>query len=143
MRRSVLLIAGLFVLGVTAGGAQAATKDFKASLSNASEVPPTTGTGAGTATATLDTATDTLSWDVTYSGLSGPALAAHIHGPAEPGKNAGVVVPFKGSLASPIKGSQKLTPAEVTDLEAGKYYVNIHTAANKGGEIRGQLAPTP
>jgi hypothetical protein len=143
MRRFALAISGLFALGLAVGGAQAATKTFKATLNNASEVPPTTGGGSGAATATLDTATDTLRWDVTYSGLSGPALAAHIHGPAEPGKNAGVVVPFKGGLASPIKGSQKLTPAEVTALEAGKYYVNIHTAANKGGEIRGQLEPTP
>lgn len=143
MRRFALVIAGLLALGLAAGGAQAATRTFKATLSNASEVPPTSGGGTGTATATLDTATDTLSWDVTYSGLSGPALAGHIHGPAEPGKNAAVVVPFKGSLASPIKGSQKLTPAEASALEAGKYYVNIHTATHKGGEIRGQLEPAP
>ena len=143
MRRFVLVIAGLLALGLAAGGAQAATKAFKATLNNASEVPPTTGSGTGAATATLDTATGTLSWDVTYSGLSGPALAAHIHGPAAAGKNAGVVIPFKGRLASPIKGSQKLTPSEVTALEAGEYYVNIHTAANKGGEIRGQLEPAP
>jgi hypothetical protein len=70
-------------------------------------------------------------------------MAAHIHGPADPGKNAGVVVPLTGSLKSPIKGSKVLTSAEVADLEAGKYYVNIHTAANKGGEIRGQLMPAP
>lgn len=143
MRGFALLAAGLLAAGLTAGGAQAATKTFKATLNNASEVPPTTGSGTGTGTATLDTATDTLSWDVTYSGLSGPALAAHIHGPAEPGKNAGVVVPFTGSLASPIKGSKKLTPAEVGDLDAGKYYINIHTATHKGGEVRGQLEPSP
>ncbi len=69
-------------------------------------------------------------------------MAAHIHGPADPGQNAGVTVPFKVT-ASPIKGSKVLTPAQVADLEAGKDYVNIHTAANKGGEIRGQLQPPP
>ncbi len=118
-------------------------KIFKATLSGASEVPPTTSAGTGAATATLDTATGKLGWEVTYSGLTGPAKAAHIHGPAGPGQNAGVVVPLKGNLASPIKGSATLTAAQMADLEAGLYYVNIHTAANKGGEIRGQLQPAP
>jgi hypothetical protein len=68
-------------------------------------------------------------------------MAGHIHGPADPGQNAPVVIPFTGSLASPIKGERVLTPAQVSALEAGKYYVNIHTAKNKGGEIRGQLMP--
>ena len=140
LRLSVL---GVLALCLVSGAAQAETKIFKATLSGASEVPPTTSAGTGTATATLDTATGKLVWDVTYSGLTGPAMAAHIHGPADPGQNAGVVVPFKGKLASPIKGSATLTAAQMADLEAGKYYVNIHTAANKGGEIRGQLQPAP
>ena len=91
------------------------------------------------ATASLDTATKSLTWTVEYSGLSGPATAAHIHGPADPGANAGIVVPFTGNLASPIKGSATLTDAQIAQLEAGKWYVNIHTEANKGGEICGQL----
>jgi hypothetical protein len=98
-----------------------------------------TTSGKGAATASLDTATKTLTWTVEYSGLSGPATAAHIHGPADPGADAGVVVPFTGNLASPIKGSATLTDTQIAQLEAGKWYVNIHTAANKGGEIRGQL----
>jgi hypothetical protein len=101
--------------------------------------PGITSSGKGAATASLDTATKTLTWTVEYSGLSGPAIAAHIHGPADPGTDAGVVVPFTGNLASPIKGSATLTDAQIAQLEAGKWYVNIHTAANKGGEIRGQL----
>jgi hypothetical protein len=101
--------------------------------------PGITSSGKGAATAALDTATKTLTWTVEYSGLSGPATAAHIHGPADPGADAGVVVPFTGNLASPIKGSATLTDAQIAQLEAGKWYVNIHTAANKGGEIRGQL----
>lgn len=135
---SVLILLTAFLM---VGGAQAATKVFKAAMDGASEVPPTASTGTGAATVTLDTATRKLTWDVTYSGLTGPAMAAHIHGPADPGKNAGVVVPLTGSLKSPIKGSKVLTSAQVADLEAGKYYVNIHTAANKGGEVRGQLMP--
>jgi hypothetical protein len=141
MRQLKLLVAILLTAFLVAGAAHAATKVFKATLNGASEVPPTTSSATGTATATLDTATRKLTWDVTYSGLSGPAMAAHIHGPAEPGKNAGVVVPLTGSLQSPIQGSRILTPAQVANLEAGKYYVNVHTGANKGGAIRGPLLP--
>jgi CHRD domain len=54
-----------------------------------------------------------------------------------------VLVPFSGDLASPIKGSATLTDAQISDLDAGKWYVNIHTAANKPGEIRGQLVRSP
>lgn len=141
MRRfSLVMFATIALLTMSAAG-QAATRVFKATLNGASEVPPTTSAGTGEATVTLNTATRRISWDVTYSGLSGPAKAAHIHGPAAPGKNAPVVVPFTGSLASPIKGSKVLTAAQVSSLEAGNYYVNIHTAQHPAGEIRGQLAP--
>jgi len=141
LRLSVL---GVLALCVVSGVAQAETKIFRATLAGASEVPPTASAGTGAATATLDTATRKLDWDVTFSGLTGPAMAAHIHGPANPGQNAGVLIPFgKGPFTSPIKGSTTLTAAQMADLEAGKYYVNIHTAANKGGEIRGQLQPAP
>jgi hypothetical protein len=135
-----LSIVGLFLLS---GVAQADQITFKADLSGASEVPPVASTAKGSVKATLDTATKTLTWTVDYSGLSGPATAAHIHGPAASGANAGVLVPFSGDLASPIKGSATLTDAQVSDLEAGKWYVNLHTAANKPGEIRGQLLRTP
>ena len=132
----VTVVVGLFLAW---GGAQAAEVNFKADLSGASEVPPVSTAGKGTATAALDTTTKTLTWTVTYSGLSGPATAGHIHGPAAPGANAGVLVPFSVSTASPFKGSATLTDAQIADLEAGRTYINIHTADNKGGEIRGQL----
>ena len=54
-------------------------------------------------------------------------------------KNAGVAVPITGIATSPVEGSATLTDAQAADLVAGKYYVNIHTAANPGGEIRGQV----
>jgi CHRD domain len=140
MRHLHSVMFGAVALLMISGTGQAATRVFNATLAGTSEVPPTTSTGTGTATATLNTATRKLTWDVTYSGLSGPAKAAHIHGPAEPGKNAPVVIPFTGNLASPIKGSKILTAAQMANLEAGKYYVNIHTAASPAGEIRGQLS---
>ena len=79
-----------------------------------------------------------LTWKGSYTGLTGPATAAHFHGPAETGKNAGVAVPI-APATSPLEGSATLTDAQAADLMAGKWYVNVHTAANKGGEIRGQL----
>ena len=79
-----------------------------------------------------------LNWRMSYSGLTGPATMAHIHGPAIPGTNAGVVVPFP-TAASPNEGQATLSPAQVADLMAGKWYVNVHTQRYPGGEIRGQL----
>jgi len=114
------------------------TKAFSASLTGSAEVPPVTSSGSGSYVANLDTGTKVLSWTLTHSGLSGPATAAHLHGPAMPGANAGVVIPF----ASPVSGSTgkaTLTDAQIADLMAGKWYANVHTAANPGGEIRGQV----
>ena len=118
--------------------AQAATETFHGTLSGGAEVPPVAGSGSGTATATLDTATKQVTYNVTYSGLSGPAAAAHIHCGAAAGANAGVSVPFP-KPDSPISGNATMTDAQIADLEAGKCYVNVHTAANKAGELRAQL----
>lgn len=98
-----------------------------------------TSTGTGTATFSLDAATKVLTYNVTYAGLSGPATAAHIHAAAAAGGNGPPVVPF-ANAASPITGTVTLTDAQIADLNAGKWYVNVHTAANRGGEIRGDIA---
>src|SRR5437016_2331783 len=136
MRRAGWISLSLIAVFVVWGTAHAEQITFKADLAAS---PGVASSGKGMATASLDTTTKTLTWTVDYSGLSGPATAAHIHGPADPGANAGIVVPFTGNLASPIKGSATLTDAQIAQLEAGKWYVNIHTEANKPGEIRGQL----
>ncbi|MEO5737023.1 MAG: CHRD domain-containing protein [Variovorax sp.] len=114
---------------------------FTAKMTGASEVPAVRTDGSGMTEATLNKVTNVLKWKVTYSGLTGPASAAHFHGPAAAGSNAGVVIPFANS-ASPIEGQATLTPAQVADLMAGKWYANVHTAAHGGGEIRGQMMPT-
>ncbi|MEZ5936702.1 MAG: CHRD domain-containing protein [Hyphomonadaceae bacterium] len=101
-----------------------------------------TSDGTGTASFTFTPETGALDYTITYEGLTGPAVAAHIHGPAEPGENAPPVVPF-ADPASPITGTATLTPEQATELLAGKYYVNVHTAANPGGEIRGQIMVAP
>jgi hypothetical protein len=111
-------------------------------MNGASEVPPVQTGGKGTLTATYDPATKVLSWEGNFSGLSGPATASHFHGPAEPGKNAGVEIWIseKGqNLSSPFKGQATLTDAQADDLQKGMLYANVHTEANKGGEIRGQV----
>lgn len=119
--------------------APASAEKLKATLDGKSEVPATTSSGSGTAELDYDAASKKLSWTVNYSGLSGPATAAHFHGPAEAGKNAGVAVAIPNAASSPVKGEATLTDAQAADLLGGKYYINIHTAANPGGEIRGQV----
>jgi hypothetical protein len=123
-----------------AGAASSATLHFSTVLKGANEVPPHAVAGTGKVTATLDTATKAFSYKVTYSGLTGPATMAHFHGPAAPGANAPPVVPVPmSSLANPMVGTATLDDGQIADLKAGKWYFNIHTAANPGGEIRGQL----
>jgi hypothetical protein len=121
-----------------ASPSMAAMMTFKANLSGKTEVPPNTTAGSGTVTATYDSDSKKLSWKGTYSGLTGPATAAHFHGPAAAGKNAGVMVPI-APATSPLEGSATLNDAQAKALMDGDMYVNVHTAANKGGEIRGQL----
>jgi hypothetical protein len=113
---------------------------LQADLTGEQEVPPTTSSGTGTATAILNTNTEELSWSVNYHGLS--AVSAHIHGPADPGANSVAQIDIgKSALKSPIRGSAKVTAQEAEQILDGKWYVNIHTARNPGGEIRGQLTP--
>ena len=134
-----LILIAAAVASVTLG-ASAEKMRFTADLTASAESPATDSQGKGRLVASLDTDTNTLTYRITYSGLSGPATAAHFHGPAAAGSNAGPAVPIKAdSMDSPISGTATLTPAQEKDLEGGMWYVNIHTAANKGGEIRGQV----
>ena len=138
MLRASLLATALTLCLATA--ASAAMIEYKATLDGKSEVPPNATTGFGGLVATLDTTPKSLTYTLTFQGLSGPAGAAHFHGPAAAGANAGVALPIGGKgPASPVTGTATLTDTQVADLEAGKWYVNVHTAANPGGEIRGQV----
>ena len=139
MSNTRIMLATLALGAAVAFAGPAFAEKMKATLDGKSEVPPNASAGTGTADIDYDAATRKLSWKLTYSGLSGPATAAHFHGPAEPGKNAGVAVAIPNATSSPAEGSATLTDAQAADLTAGKYYVNVHTAANPGGEIRGQV----
>ncbi|MCK1546307.1 CHRD domain-containing protein [Bradyrhizobium sp. 147] len=140
-RASVALLGTLALIGsviATSGTANAEVVKLQAELKGSNEVPPNSSTGSGKAEASYDSETKVLTYTVTYAGLTGPAMGAHFHGPGEAGKNAGIVLPFK-TVQSPIQGSATLTDAQAADLLAGKWYANIHTAANPGGELRGQM----
>jgi hypothetical protein len=144
MNTKRLLLVAAAALAVTAcanmgmGGMGSGSVRLGGTLSGAQEVPPVSTPGTGTVDATYDRSSRKLTYNVTYSGLTGPATAGHFHGPAGPGQNAGVVVPF-ANAASPIRGEATLTEAQAADLLAGRWYANIHTAAHPGGEIRAQV----
>lgn len=142
MRRHLLMYAttGLALLSLATLGSPAFADmmNFKATLNAASGVPPTDSKGTGEAKIAFDTASKELTWSVTFAGLSGDATAAHFHGPADATATAGPVVPIPG-VASPMEGKATLTDAQAADLQAGKWYVNVHTAKYPDGEIRGQV----
>jgi len=139
MTKTILAGAAFTVLLALAPASFAATVDYSADLKASSEVPPNGSAGVGQLMATYDTASKKLVYTATYNGLTGPATMAHFHGPAAPGVNAGIVVPVKDMTPNTLHGETTLTDAQAADLAAGKWYFNIHTAANKGGEIRGQV----
>jgi hypothetical protein len=79
-----------------------------------------------------------LTWKLSFSGLSGAGMAAHIHS-GKPGKSGPVIVPLCGPCKSGMSGTAKISKAVIKTLESGGAYVNVHTAKNAGGEIRGQV----
>jgi hypothetical protein len=135
------LLAATAALALSTAPAFAEMVNFTADLTGASEVPAVDTSATGKLEATLDTESKVFTWTINYEGLSGEATAAHFHGPAAEGANAGPVVPIEGELASPITGNVTLTDDQVTQLQGAQWYLNIHTAAHPDGEIRGQVEP--
>src|SRR5690242_9982671 len=112
--RKTALVLGLLGAVAVWPMAHAAVVTYHANLTTASEVPPVQGAGKGTAAVNVDTASKEISWRVDFSGLSGPAAAAHIHCGAGPGANAGVAVPLAAGAinGTDVTGSGKLTDAQ-------------------------------
>ena len=143
-RRHLIVAACLTGIMIWAAPSQAAPQSFKVTLTGAQQVPPVQTSATATADLSYDPATRVVTWSVTYSGLSGPATMAHFHGPAAAGKNGPPVIWLteKGKpVESPIKGEATLTPEQAQQFSAGEWYINVHTQANPGGEVRGQVVP--
>lgn len=151
MRLRDTLVAGVALLAVAANTASAALVGYSTVINAAQEVPtnPSLGTGAGTFV--HDTATNTLTFSISFQGLmtstgTGPSglTASHIHGPAAAGANAGVLfflpfTPLLGLQAGSMNGVWNMSATNATQLAAGQLYVNIHSNYRPGGEIRGQI----
>ena len=121
-----------------------ASTGYSTVLSGANEVPAVASAGTGTATVILNNAGNQLSYTITYSGLvltGSGVTASHIH-KAAAGTNGPVLFPFTpplGTRSGTFSGTIAVTAANVADLNAGLYYVNIHSSSFPGGELRGQL----
>ena len=112
--------------------------DIKLTLAGDQEVPPVKSAGAGSGTIMVGT-DKSVSGSVTTTGITG--TAAHIH-EAAAGQNGPVIVPLtKAGDTYSVPAGAKLTDAQFASFQAGKLYVNVHTAANPGGELRAQLKP--
>ncbi|MFC5523560.1 CHRD domain-containing protein [Polaromonas jejuensis] len=136
---AMTVLAAAAITGCGMMGSQSNLVAFTTQLRAANEVPPNTSRASGSVDAVFNKDTNLFRWKVKFTGLTGPATGAHFHGPAAIGSNAGVVLPWTGPITSPLEGSATLTPAQAADLMAGRWYANVHTAANPGGEIRGQM----
>ena len=139
-----LVLAGLVVaLAVTAFAGAARRSNvimIAAKLTAKEEVPAQVVKNTKAAGSfTGDITGSKLAWTLKFSGLTGPATAAHIHLGAM-GASGAVVVPLCGPCKSPLKGTATLSNALLKDLKVHKLYVNVHTAKNPNGEIRGQLS---
>lgn len=133
----VALVAGLTACSVMQPDTHMAT--FTTQMTGANEVPAVSTAATGRIDAVLDKNTGLFRWKMAYSGLSGPATAAHYHGPAAIGKNAAPSLPIPTPTQNSSEGQATLTAAQTEDLMAGRWYANVHTAAHPGGEIRGQI----
>ena len=141
MKRFVALIA-VGAVAVSAAAALAATRStvWTAALSSGQEVPKQVVKDAAAHGQFKGTVTgSTLKWKLTFAKLTGPATAAHIH-LGKKGTSGNVVVPLCGPCKSVMSGSATISAALKADFKKHLLYVNVHTAKNPNGEIRGQLA---
>ena len=135
---------GLAALMATSSHAFALKIPIQANLSGGGEVPSNSSPAKGVMEGTLDTDTNTLTWTVTYTGLSSPPIGAHFHGPVSyrgvtPEENAPIQVGTPGNLGSPFKGVAKIDDTQAKDLKDGRWYFNLHSKNFPAGEIRGPI----
>lgn len=138
-RLGLIALASLGINFASVTPAMAVTYSLVTTLNGAQAGTPSGASGSGTLS--FDDVSNNLAWNISFEGLLGTESAAHFHGPAPAGVNAGVQITLP--LGSPITGSAVLSAAQETDLLNGLWYVNIHSSLYGGGEIRGQLLPVP
>jgi hypothetical protein len=140
---------GLFALAVTS---QAAIWTLSTTLSGGEEVPPNGSPATGTFTGTYDTNTNTLNYTLTVNNLMSGVTAAHVHGPAPAGSNAGVLIglsvvsgatSFSVSSSAVASSSNAATFESLLQVGTINAYINVHTQGIPGGEVRGQLQAVP
>ncbi|MFN0155380.1 MAG: CHRD domain-containing protein, partial [Gaiella sp.] len=116
---------------------------YRVAITSAQEVPQPSGaaraTGIFSGSLRATGAKATLTWRLSFSNLTGPAVAAHLH-VGKRGKAGAVVAALCRPCKNGARGSVALTEAAVAAIESGRAYVNVHTAKNQAGEVRGQLA---
>lgn len=128
---------------VSAGSSATPPKLFKAYLNGSNEVPANASTATGFGRVVLNAAETQITASFYFSNLSANSTAGHIHGPAAAGTNGPVLFdmtpPTGVTSGSSVDKVFSVTPTQVADLKAGLWYFNVHSTANPGGEIRGQI----
>jgi hypothetical protein len=137
---AILTMVAIGALTATAAAGEEGTIEFCANLSPDEESAPTYSSAVGLGRFTLRRSDLKLSWEISFKDLTGPAVAANIHGPQRPGANAQVLFPLvAGPIRSPLKGSITLDDGQLEYLLTGRMYANFTTEKYPDGELRAQL----
>ena len=134
--KTAFILASFMVAAFAVSPAVAETRMYKVDLTGSAQAPAVDTKGGGSADVAYDTNSKQLSWKVTYKDLSGDVTAAHFHGPAKTGENAPPIVDISRKVK---EGTATITDTQAADLDAGMWYLNLHTAKHPDGEIRGQV----
>ncbi|MFD1709889.1 CHRD domain-containing protein [Ottowia sp. GY511] len=118
---------------------QASVVTLSTRLDAANTLPPARSSGTGQLDAIYDANTRLFRWKASWSGLSGAITGAQFHGPADQGQNGPATLVWPGPFGPKYEGRATLTPEQAVDLMGGRWYLNVQTTANPGGELRGQL----
>jgi hypothetical protein len=136
-----IAVTALAASAVALGAPAKSTYTYKAAMTVAAEVPkpsaPAKARGVFSATVTEDASARVIRWTLTFRNLSGKAVAAHIH-KGKPGVAGGVLLGLCGPCKNGQTGKATISSAVADALEQGRAYINVHTAKNTAGEIRGQ-----